>query len=767
MTSAVLSILPTLLGCFLLTLIGFLTGRFHMVTAEQGKGIRIFTGNFLLPGLIFKAMAQVNFSIVNWQLWTALLISKSIFFVIVILATLYFAKENKFGKAGLFAICVTQSNDFAFGIPLFRAIFPPTHQFLTDYMYLIAPVSLALLNPIGFIFLEYQQAKNNFESSVILSRSALFCKLFVITIKGIVTNPLIFTIVLGILVNFTFKRQIGVFSIFLDSLSNAFSATALFYLGWSLGINNKKTPGRLLLLPVLLAVSKGIFMPVMMRFVASNMVNNMLSGNKFGSNYTGNIVETFSFLYGTIPAAPTVMIFASKYQLAENIIGSTLVISTLFSGPIIFASVKMIEVINMSDIQMFLEIIIQVSTQISVIQIVCCVWVMIVFCCLQLFRHPLYRYTQILIFFQLLLGISVIILRYTHNRSRGFSQFIVWMLFTSLYSCCGSAVNMALNLYRVYLRKKTCWIFSIIVYFTIFSMTTMLVICTPSITIGIESSPSFLLSASFKNNDGILFIVIGLITLAVIVFAFVKINQNYVQESYQHHHDYYQPLEESYHHDCYQSIEENRTDARVSISDSIQTLMSNWFSSSSTDVKYVTNHVILLLGISFMIVINICVCLWNIVRPTQAKGIFLGVEMLAVVLTYGQAFFSLATFGFIKEFFMLSEIIRNYWIGPKVKKSPKLPNIDLLICHKFVKDHLSHCEEDLLETRQDGFSGKSFVDWLLEMQLVETRDDACVFANVLLQGHVIISFDGYEGLFSDDEVVYQFANSSLQTVIEN
>ncbi|XP_047140757.1 lysosomal cholesterol signaling protein isoform X2 [Hydra vulgaris] len=763
MTSAVLSILPTLLGCFLLTLIGFLTGRFHMVTAEQGKGIRIFTGNFLLPGLIFKAMAQVNFSIVNWQLWTALLISKSIFFVIVILATLYFAKENKFGKAGLFAICVTQSNDFAFGIPLFRAIFPPTHQFLTDYMYLIAPVSLALLNPIGFIFLEYQQAKNNFESSVILSRSALFCKLFVITIKGIVTNPLIFTIVLGILVNFTFKRQIGVFSIFLDSLSNAFSATALFYLGWSLGINNKKTPGRLLLLPVLLAVSKGIFMPVMMRFVASNMVNNMLSGNKFGSNYTGNIVETFSFLYGTIPAAPTVMIFASKYQLAENIIGSTLVISTLFSGPIIFASVKMIEVINMSDIQMFLEIIIQVSTQISVIQIVCCVWVMIVFCCLQLFRHPLYRYTQILIFFQLLLGISVIILRYTHNRSRGFSQFIVWMLFTSLYSCCGSAVNMALNLYRVYLRKKTCWIFSIIVYF----MTTMLVICTPSITIGIESSPSFLLSASFKNNDGILFIVIGLITLAVIVFAFVKINQNYVQESYQHHHDYYQPLEESYHHDCYQSIEENRTDARVSISDSIQTLMSNWFSSSSTDVKYVTNHVILLLGISFMIVINICVCLWNIVRPTQAKGIFLGVEMLAVVLTYGQAFFSLATFGFIKEFFMLSEIIRNYWIGPKVKKSPKLPNIDLLICHKFVKDHLSHCEEDLLETRQDGFSGKSFVDWLLEMQLVETRDDACVFANVLLQGHVIISFDGYEGLFSDDEVVYQFANSSLQTVIEN
>ena len=120
-SNPVLSILPTLLGCFLLILIGYITGRFRTVTTEQGKGIRIFTANFLLPALIFKAIVQVNFSIVNWQLWTALLISKSIFFVIVVMATLYFAKDNRFGKAGLYAICVTQSNDFAFGIPLCKS----------------------------------------------------------------------------------------------------------------------------------------------------------------------------------------------------------------------------------------------------------------------------------------------------------------------------------------------------------------------------------------------------------------------------------------------------------------------------------------------------------------------------------------------------------------------------------------------------------------------------------------------------------------------
>ena len=125
-------------------------------------------------------------------------------------------------------------------------------------MYLIAPVSLALLNPIGFVFLEYQQARNKVKSSFPVSQRTLFVKLLITTLKGIVTNPLIFTIVFAIFANFIFKQQIPkLFTNFFDSLSNAFSATALFYLGWSLGIQLKTTMGRQLFLPIMLAVVKG------------------------------------------------------------------------------------------------------------------------------------------------------------------------------------------------------------------------------------------------------------------------------------------------------------------------------------------------------------------------------------------------------------------------------------------------------------------------------------------------------------------------------
>ena len=69
-------------------------------------------------------------------------------------------------------------------------------------------------------------------------------------------------------------------------------------------------------------------MSVVMRFIASNMINvASFTGNGlkvgFQPNYTGHTIETFSFLYGALPSAPTVMIYASKYQLAEDIVSLT------------------------------------------------------------------------------------------------------------------------------------------------------------------------------------------------------------------------------------------------------------------------------------------------------------------------------------------------------------------------------------------------------------------------------------------------------------
>lgn len=64
--------------------------------------------------------------------------------------------------AALFGIFVSQSNDFALGYPILHSIYSKTHPEYLHYIYLIAPISLCILNPIAFFFMELNEvlAKN-------------------------------------------------------------------------------------------------------------------------------------------------------------------------------------------------------------------------------------------------------------------------------------------------------------------------------------------------------------------------------------------------------------------------------------------------------------------------------------------------------------------------------------------------------------------------------------------------------------------------------
>lgn len=111
-------IYPPLIECFAIVLMGFICNRCNLITSTQGKGISSYICYMALPALIFQALVKVEFYSINWRLWGGLLLSKSLLFCVVCLLTFFFYKKNRIGKAGLFAIFVTQSNDFAFGLPL-------------------------------------------------------------------------------------------------------------------------------------------------------------------------------------------------------------------------------------------------------------------------------------------------------------------------------------------------------------------------------------------------------------------------------------------------------------------------------------------------------------------------------------------------------------------------------------------------------------------------------------------------------------------------
>lgn len=96
----------------------------NLLSETEAKGINTFVGTFSLPSLIFMSLAQLDLSSVNWTFLASILISKSVVFFSVIIVTLLVGRPVNLGRAGIFAIFCTQSNDFAIGYPIGEWITP-------------------------------------------------------------------------------------------------------------------------------------------------------------------------------------------------------------------------------------------------------------------------------------------------------------------------------------------------------------------------------------------------------------------------------------------------------------------------------------------------------------------------------------------------------------------------------------------------------------------------------------------------------------------
>ena len=112
------NLLPALIQCFVVILLGYLSGRTGLVHSDQGKGLGVFVSKFAMPAMLFKSMCELHFGDVDWRFLAAILIAKSTIFIAVLLGTALLARPIDFGKMGVYGIFTTQSHDFALGIPI-------------------------------------------------------------------------------------------------------------------------------------------------------------------------------------------------------------------------------------------------------------------------------------------------------------------------------------------------------------------------------------------------------------------------------------------------------------------------------------------------------------------------------------------------------------------------------------------------------------------------------------------------------------------------
>lgn len=139
---------------FLLSTFRYLAGLLKIISNSETKGLNTFVGTFALPALIFLSLVELNWRTVNWTFLLAILISKGIVFFAVVIISLLVTRPLNYGRAGILATFCTQSNDFAIGYPIVMALYQKTHPEYASALYLMAPISLAILNPIGCIMME-------------------------------------------------------------------------------------------------------------------------------------------------------------------------------------------------------------------------------------------------------------------------------------------------------------------------------------------------------------------------------------------------------------------------------------------------------------------------------------------------------------------------------------------------------------------------------------------------------------------------------------
>ncbi|XP_055846955.1 integral membrane protein GPR155 [Episyrphus balteatus] len=407
---------PALVQCFGIIICGYIAGRLKIITNSETKGLGTFVGTFALPSLIFLSLVELDWRTVNWTFLLSILISKSIVFFAVIGVSLLVARPLNYGRAGLLAIFCTQSNDFAIGFPIVNALYKKVHPEYAAYLYLMAPISLAILNPVGYILMEISQKieqRNKLDDTLPVcpaaqqpsSEHCLFGEKTMVvlkTFKSIFFNPMILMTLLGVMGGIAFPDGLPeIIAGVLRVLGNSFSATALFLLGLKIVGQGTTLRGSGFLIPGILIIVKILVLPL----VARQTVNIMQAGGNFNDTTE---LSTFGFLYGTFPAAPGAFVIATQYNIEVELIAKSMVACTFISAPLMFISAKMISLTNLNPAD-YLHELDEFSFDISVTGVIACIWIIVLLTLTKKARRMPHRITLCLVLSQLFCCVGVIL----------------------------------------------------------------------------------------------------------------------------------------------------------------------------------------------------------------------------------------------------------------------------------------------------------------------------------------------------------------------
>ncbi|XP_034429926.1 integral membrane protein GPR155 [Hippoglossus hippoglossus] len=794
-TMSIEKLFPALLQCFGIILCGYIAGRANIITSSQAKGLGNFVSKFALPALLFKNMVLLDFGNVIWSfLWSILVAKVSVFLLVCVLTLIVASPESRYSKAGLFSIFATQSNDFALGFPIVEALYQNTYPEYLQYIYLVAPVSLMLLNPIGFAFCEIQKWKDqgNHQQSKL--------QIVGLVVWQVIKNPIVFMVVIGIVAHFVLHQTIPAFMAnFLDGLANAFGGAALFYLGLSmvgqLGKLTRSTVGTL----ILLITAKLLLMPL----ICKEMVELLDNSNTSSLNHSS--LSNYAFLYGVFPTAPSVAIYAVYYNAELEVVTSGMVISTFLSAPIMYASAWLLTMQRM-DPQVLMNSLQSVSFDISIVSLVLLVWTIAVMFLSKKSKRLPHIFTVNLFVAQFLTCIGMILWNFVVKENNFIGQVLTFtLLCTSLYSTYvwPGLIALSLVLMRSSEDLKVSPGVLVIAGWGIPALVTgLLLICGAKISDPIDSSffygkPQIICTIVVAS----LSILLGGSSLVCLSRGSWAQNdqilegnsssdfaEDLVMEVEPENQTPFEPVTPSGDLnintaclicDCAPPqpmpdmiISTNMNNTPVNLTAqcenrcvSTDCLLVQVEELQQVADRQVARHVLLCLLLTVSLFANLSSCLWLLFNRVPGR-LYLELQFFCAVANYGQGFLSFALFGLDKHLIILPFKKRLYklWYGRKRKEQLQtdLPEEVKMTCTKFTKYHKDQCFHDIVKKRRCGkratvdcFLGCELVEWLQQVGLAQDRGEAGLYGTQLQQGgvlqHIRQEYD-----FQDSQLHYRF-----------
>lgn len=287
---------------------------------------------------------------------------------------------NATTRAGVVAMLSTNSNDIAFGLPLVTSLYTDAYslgsQVFTEHLYVFSAVQTCVLLPIMLFVLEagkmlslvgkeegeseeagQDQGREHSErlachaSSDARPGRSSWCRLLLGVFRRLLMQPVVVSIILGLLCNVVFKIVLdqalpGLVLQIVDILAGAFLLCSLLQAGMALvGRTEVLTQEKGLLVPLFFVAAKSCLLPVLCRYYTAALLATFPSKSLTNSE-TSDLVD-FAFVVNTVPSATASVVILSSYispSQGQDTLWASVILNILASGPLMFLTVSFVTV---------------------------------------------------------------------------------------------------------------------------------------------------------------------------------------------------------------------------------------------------------------------------------------------------------------------------------------------------------------------------------------------------------------------------------------